>query len=108
MAKGKESAKAPSKTEVVNNIAEATGLSKKDVVAVFDSLSTQIKNAIGKRGPGLFAIPGLCKITIKVKPATKERKGIDPFTKQERVFKAKPARTVVRVKPLKALKDMVG
>jgi nucleoid DNA-binding protein len=108
MAKGKDSAKAPSKTEIVNSIAESTGLSKKDVAAVFDSLTNQIKNSIGKKGPGMFAIPGLCKITVKHRPATKERKGINPFTKEEQIFKAKPARNVVKIKPLKALKDMVG
>jgi nucleoid DNA-binding protein len=108
MAKGKDNAKAPSKTEIVNGIAESTGLSKKEVTAVFEALTSQIKNSIGRRGPGMFAIPGLCKITVKHRPATKERRGINPFTKEETVFKAKPARNVVKIKPLKALKDMVG
>jgi len=99
--------KAPSKTEVLNNIAEATELTKKQVTAVFDALSGEIEKSLGKRGPGMFTIPGLCKITVQRKPATKERKGINPFTKEPTVFKAKPARNVVKVRPLKALKDMV-
>jgi hypothetical protein len=61
---------------------------------------------VGKRGPGVFVVPGLMKITVVQKPATPERKGINPFTKQEQIFKAKPARRVVKVRPLKGLKDM--
>ena len=106
MAKKKTGAKSPSKTEVMNNIAETTGLSKKEIGAVFDSLSDEISKAVGKRGTGQFTIPGLCKIVVTHKPATKERKGINPFTKEEQIFKAKPARNVVKVRPLKALKDM--
>ena len=92
---------------MLNNIAESTGLSKKEVTGVFDALSTEIARAIGKRGSGQFTIPGLCKIVVQHKPATKERKGINPFTKEEQIFKAKPARNVVKVRPLKNLKDMV-
>ena len=62
---------------------------------------------VGKKGPGVFAVPGLMKITVQHKPATKPRKGINPFTGQEMMFKAKPARNVVRIRPLKSLKDMV-
>ena len=100
--------KALSKTEVLNNIAEATELTKRQVSAVFDALSDEIRNNIGKRGsPGQFTIPGLCKIVVTHKPATKERRGINPFTKEETTFKAKPARNVVKIRPLKNLKDMV-
>ena len=106
MAKKKSGAKAPTKSEILNNIAEATGLSKKEVTAVFDALTDEISKSVGKRGPGQFTIPGLCKIVVQHKPATKERKGINPFTKEETIFKAKPARNVVKVRPLKALKDM--
>ena len=98
--------KPPTKTEILNNIAESTELSKKDVSAVFDALADEIKKAIGKRGPGQFSIPGLCKIVVQHKPATKARKGINPFTKEETIFKAKPARNVVKIRPLKSLKDM--
>jgi nucleoid DNA-binding protein len=101
--------KAPTKTEILNNIAQATDLPKKDVSAVFEALGSEIQKAIGKRGgPGVFTIPGLCKITVTRKPATKARKGISPFTGEETIFKAKPARNVVKVRPLKNLKDMVA
>ena len=99
--------KAPTKTEILNSIAEQTELSKKDVSAVFEALSSDIGKALGKRGPGMFSIPGLCKITVQRKPATKARKGINPFTGEETMFKAKPARNVVKIRPLKNLKDMV-
>ena len=95
------------KTEILNSIAEQTELSKKDVAAVFDALAGDIGKALGKRGPGTFSIPGLCKILVQRKPATKARKGINPFTGEETMFKAKPARNVVKIRPLKNLKDMV-
>ena len=99
--------KSPTKTEIMNSIAEQTKLSKKDVAAVFDALSSDIAQALGKKGAGSFSIPGLCKILIQRKPATKARKGINPFTGEETMFKAKPARNVVKIRPLKNLKDMV-
>ena len=99
------SGKAPTKSEVLNNIATATELSRKQVSAVFDALSEEIKNAVGKKGAGLFVVPGLMKINVIQKPAVKARKGINPFTKMEQMFKAKPARKVIKVRPLKALKD---
>ena len=100
-------AKAPSKSEILAGIAEETQLSRKQVASVFEALSGQIKNALGKKGPGLFVVPGLMKVIMVQKPAVKARKGINPFTKQEQMFKAKPARKVVKVRPLKSLKDMV-
>ncbi len=99
--------KAPSKTEVYTSIATATDLTKKQVSQVFESLASEIQKSLGKRGTGQFTVPGLCKITVLRKPATKERKGINPFTGEETVFKAKPARNVVKIRALKALKDMV-
>jgi len=99
--------KAPTKSEIFNNIAEASGLTKKQVAAVFDALTAEIGKSLGKRGSGQFTIPGLAKVVVQRKPATKARKGINPFTKEETVFAAKPARNVVKVRPLKALKDMV-
>ncbi|HIE99434.1 MAG: HU family DNA-binding protein [Fuerstiella sp.] len=99
-------AKPMTKTEIVAALAEGTGLSKKEIVSVFDELGTLIGKSIGKRGPGIFNIPSLMKIKVVRKPATKARKGINPFTKEEQMFKAKPARNVVKVLPLKALKDM--
>ena len=103
----KAAKKPPTKSEVFNNIAESTGLSKRQVSAVFDSLAGEISKALGRRGPQQFTIPGLCKVVVQRKPATKERKGINPFTGEATVFKAKPARNAVKVRPLKALKDMV-
>lgn len=102
------SKKAPSKSEVYAALADATQLTKKQIAAVLEALNGEIAKSIGKKGAGVFQIPGLCKITVVHKPATKERKGIDPFTKMERVFKAKPARNVVKVRPLKSLKDMAA
>ncbi len=100
------SGKAPTKSEVLNSIAMATELSRKQVAAVFDALSEEIKNSVGKKGAGLFVVPGLMKISVIQKPAVKARKGINPFTKMEQMFKAKPARKVIKVRPLKSLKDM--
>jgi len=107
-ANGKASGKSPTKSEILAQAAGETGLSRKEVAAVLDALMGQIKNAVGKKGPGVFAMPGLMKITVVHKPATKARKGINPFTKQEQMFKAKPARRVVKVRPLKSLKEVVA
>ncbi len=101
------SAKPATKSEILANIAGATQLSRKQVASVIEALSGQIAAAVGKKGPGVFALPGLLKIMVIHKPATPKRTGINPFTKLEQVFKAKPARKVVKVRPLKALKDMV-
>ena len=95
------------KSEILREIAETTGLTRKDVVAVFDSMSGMIKKDLGRRGAGVFTIPGLAKIRVVRKPATKARKGVNPFTGEEMMFKAKPARNVVKIGALKALKDMV-
>ena len=99
--------KPPTKTEIYNNISESTGLAKKDVSAVFDALNDEIAKALGKKGPQTFTLPGLCKIVVQNKPATPEREGVNPFTGEKAIFKAKPARNVVKVRPLKKLKDMV-
>src|SRR5437588_803221 len=100
-------AKPMSKSEVLNSLSEVTELSRKQVASVLESLSALISKNLGKKGSGVFAVPGLMKITVQHKPATKPRKGINPFTGQEMMFKAKPARNVVRIRPLKSLKDMV-
>jgi nucleoid DNA-binding protein len=100
--------KPPTKSEIYSTIADDTGLTKKDVAAVFDSLSAQIKKNLGGRGgPGLFTVPGLMKMKVVKKPARKARMGINPFTKEEVMFKAKPASKSVKVLALKGLKDMV-
>ena len=99
--------KAMTKTEILTALAEGTGLSKKDVASVLDELGTVIGKSLGKGGAGVFNLPGLLKVKVIRKPATKAHKGINPFTKEETMFAAKPARNVVKVLPLKALKDMV-
>ncbi len=99
-------AKVLTKSEILTSLAETTGLSRRDVASVFDALSGLIKTNVGKKGPGLFVVPGLMKIMVVQKSATKAHKGINPFTKQEQMFAAKPARKVIRVRPLKALKEM--
>ena len=99
-------AKHATKSEILTNIAASTELSRKQVGAVFAALSDMIGKSVGKKGPGLFVVPGLMKITVITKPATKARVGINPFTKQEQTFKAKPARKVIKIRALKALKDM--
>jgi nucleoid DNA-binding protein len=96
------------KTAILTDIADNTELTKKQVQAVFDELAILIQRHVAKRGAGMFTLPGLLKITVARKPATKARKGINPFTGEETVFKAKPARNVVKVRPLKKLKDMVA
>jgi nucleoid DNA-binding protein len=93
------------KTEVLNHVAETTELSKKQVQSVIDELSNIIELHVKKRSVGQFTLPGLLKVQVQKKPATKARKGISPFTGEEMMFKAKPARNVVKVRPLKKLKD---
>jgi nucleoid DNA-binding protein len=95
------------KSQILADIATTTGLAKRDVGKVVDELASVIERHIGKKGPGSFTMPGLFKIKTLRKPATKARKGINPFTKEEVTFKAKPARTVIKIRPLKKLKDMV-
>lgn len=99
--------KPPTKSEILNHIAGETELSRKEVSAVLDSLSGLIEKNLKPRGPGFFNMPGLLKIKVVKKPAVKARKGTNPFTGEEMMFKAKPARKVVKVLPLKGLKDMV-
>jgi nucleoid DNA-binding protein len=94
------------KSQLFTTIAENTEMKKKDVVAVFEELSTLINGHVKKNGAGIFTLPGLLKIKVVRKPATKARKGINPFTGEPTTFKAKPARNVVKVQPLKNLKEM--
>lgn len=96
------------KSALYATISEATQLKKKDVVAVFEELTNIINGHVKKNGAGIFTMPGLCKIKVVRKPATKARKGINPFTGEPTVFKAKPARNVVKILALKNLKEMVN
>ena len=99
--------KPPSKTQVLNTIAEQTGLKKQDVVSVLEELSNQISASLNSEA-GAFTIPGLCKIVRQIKPATEEREMKSPFTGEMITVAAKPARKIVKVRPLKNLKDMVS
>jgi nucleoid DNA-binding protein len=102
-----KSAKPMSKSEIVAGIAETTGLAKKQVSSVLEAMAGQIQKSLGRNGPGAYTVPGLMKLVVVRKPATKAHKGVNPFTGEETMFKAKPARNVVKIRPLKNLKDMV-
>lgn len=99
--------KARTKSDVQATIADHVGISKKEVASVFETMGAMIAADLKKGNAGTFNVPGLMKVTVQRKPATKARKGINPFTGEPTTFKAKPARNVVKVRPLKALKDMV-
>jgi nucleoid DNA-binding protein len=89
-------------------IADKTELKKKDVDAVFAAMAEIIEGHLKKGGAGVFTLPGLCKMKVVRKPATRARKGINPFTGEETTFKAKPARNIVKIAPLKGAKEMVS
>lgn len=97
--------KPPTKAEIVTQISEKTGQTKKDVGAVFDELNVIIKKSL--KSAGEFSMPGLMKVRVVKKPATKARLGKNPFTGEEIMIKAKPARKAVKVTALKGLKDMI-
>ena len=96
------------KTQIVGTIADNTGLSKKQVSDVMQQLENLIEGSIKKRGAGEFTIPGLMKVTTVRKPAVRARKGINPFTGEETTFKAKPASTAVKIRPLKKMKEFAN
>ena len=93
------------KAQVIAEVSGTTELDKKSVARVFDALQDLIRKQLTGRGPGEFVVPGLVKLRVVKKPATKERQGINPFTKEEQWFAAKPATTKIKVRPLKRLKD---
>ena len=98
--------KTRTKGQILGAISESTGLTKVEVRNVFETLADLVGHDLGK-GPGTFTMPGLLKMIVRRKPATKARKGINPFTGEETTFKAKPAKNIVRARPLKNLKEMV-
>jgi nucleoid DNA-binding protein len=103
----KPAEKPMSKTEIFAAVAEATGLAKKDVTAVFTAITDLIGKNVGKKGPGVFNFPGLMKIQVVRKPATKATTRPNPFAPGEMMkVAAKPARNVIKIRPLKMLKDM--
>jgi DNA-binding protein HU-beta len=93
------------KSQLIEKIAEHTELGKKNVKAVIENMVTVGHKELKKTG--VFLVPGFAKFVVIKKPATKERKGINPFTKEPAVFKARPARKIVRARPVKAAKDAV-
>jgi nucleoid DNA-binding protein len=106
----KKPVKRLSKSQIVAAIvdeAKESGLSKKQATAALDALNAVIIQQLRKKD-GQVVLPGLLKMSISIKPAVKEHEGINPFTKQPQIFKAKPARKVVKVRALKGLKDAVA
>jgi nucleoid DNA-binding protein len=95
------------KSEFVNILSEKSGLTKKQASSVLDSINAVVIEQLGKRGPGEVLIPGLLKLMVVDKPATPQHKGVNPFTKEPMIYKAKAASKVIKVRPLKALKDRV-
>tara|TARA_R110002073_G_scaffold318012_1_gene491878 strand:+ start:227 stop:628 length:402 start_codon:yes stop_codon:yes gene_type:complete len=96
------------KSQIVASLAESTGLTKKQVSSVLEEYDTLVHRSIKKRSVGEFTMPGMLKITTVSKPARKARKGINPFTGEETMFKAKPASIAVKVRPLKKLKEFAA
>ena len=96
------------KAKVYAELAAKTGLTQTDIAKVFSELSVLIGEELGKKGPGVFVIPGLSKLKVVRRPATKAKQGINPFTKEPMTFKAKPARSVIRASPVKALSAGLG
>jgi nucleoid DNA-binding protein len=96
------------KSAIINELTQNTQLNKKQVASVLDEIAILIERHIKKRAPGQFTLPGLLKIEVKKRPATKKREGRNPRTGEKMIIKAKPAHKVVRIKPLKGVKDMIG
>jgi nucleoid DNA-binding protein len=102
-----EKVKPATKTVMFHNLAEATGLSRKQVGVFFDEFTNLLRHELGKKGPGVVTLPGLLKIKRVKKPASKARQGRNPKTGEPMTIAAKPARTVVKALALKGLKEMV-
>jgi nucleoid DNA-binding protein len=103
----KQARKPMNKTEILLALAEATSLTKQQVASVFEELAKLIKKNLADDGPGVLMVPDLLQVKVVRKPAVPEHMGINPFTKQEALVKAKPAKNVVKVVPLKGLKSLV-
>jgi len=95
------------KSQFVTTLSDKSGIDKKQVTSVLDTINELVAQQLSKRGPGEVLIPGLVKLNVVEKPATPKHEGINPFTKEPMTFKAKPARKVIKVRPLKALKDAI-
>lgn len=101
------STKRMSKSQFMTTLAEKSGLNKNQAASALDTISTMVAQQLGKGGPGEVLIPGLLKLNIVNKPATPKHEGLNPFTGEPMTYKAKPARKVIRARPLKALKDSI-
>lgn len=97
-----------SKSGMIKTITDVTCLAKKDVVSVLDCFSQVIEKHVKSGGPGVFVMPGMMKISVVKKPARPARKGVNPFTGEEIMIKARPAYKAVKIKALKKLKEMVA
>lgn len=95
------------KSQFVNMLAEKSGLNRKQATSALDTMNAVVAQQLGKRGPGEVLIPGLLRLSVVNKPATRQHEGINPFTKEAMIYKAKGARKVIKVRALKALKDAV-
>ena len=98
-------AKPTTKSQIIKNLSESTILSKKYGVALLDALVAPIHADLGKKGVGVFTLPGLCKFKLDQKKAVPAGERMDPFTKQMKFYPAKPAKKVLKARPVKSLKD---
>ncbi len=96
-----------SKSQFVTTLAEKSGLNRKQASSALDTINMMVAQQLGKSGPGEVLIPGLLKLNVVDKPATRQHEGVNPFTKEPMTYKAKAARKVIKVRLLKALKDAV-
>ncbi len=96
-----------SKGQFVTAVAEKSGLTKKETNAALEAITAVVTRELGKKGPGEVVFPGLLKLSVVNKPATREHEGLNPFTKEPMTYKARAARKVVKIRALKALTDAV-
>jgi nucleoid DNA-binding protein len=95
------------KSEFVTTLAEKSGLNKHQASSALDAMNAIVTQQLGKQGPGEVLIPGLLSLNVVDRPASPQHEGVNPFTKEPMIYQAKPARKVIKVRPLKALKDAV-
>ncbi len=100
-------AKPMTRTEMIASLSSSTGLAKQQVSDFFEELTKLVADQLQEGGPGVVNVAGLFKVKVVRKPAQPEREGVNPFTKEKTIFKAKPAQNVVKISPLKRLKDAV-
>jgi len=96
------------KAQIIATLAESSNLDKRTISAVFDALTDLVKKQLATGGPGEIVIPGLVKLKAKSTPATQDRPGVNPFTKEPITIKGKPASLKIRATPIKALKDLIA